>query len=111
MPEQLWFTQILNHLFASPVARLLHSLGITPKHAEAPITNSFAMELLVFIFLLVVFLMLRSRLSVESPGALQHTFELLEGLIVDTSRDIIGPHSEPYIPFFATVFIFILVCN
>jgi len=111
MPEQLWFTEILNRLFAGSVTALLGLLGIRPHHPEAPITNSFAMELLVFGFLLAVFLTLRSRLSVESPGALQHTFEGLEGFALGQSREIIGHHSEPYTPFFAIIFIFILVCN
>ncbi|HUA16641.1 MAG TPA: F0F1 ATP synthase subunit A [Verrucomicrobiae bacterium] len=111
MPEQLWFTKILNHLFAGPVAAMLQAAGIHPKHVQAPITNSFAMELLVFLFLLIIFLLVRSRLSVDSPGGLQHVFEGIEGFIVDQSNDIIGHHNEPYIAFFAIVFIFILVCN
>src|SRR5579871_600321 len=111
MPEQLWFTAILNHLFASPVTALLGKMGVHPKYPLAPITNSFAMELLVFFFLLGVFLLVRSRLSVESPGGLQHAFEGIEGFVLDQSREIIGHHSEPYVPFFAIVFIFILVCN
>ena len=56
MPEQLWFTAILNHLFAAPVTALLHALGIAPKYADAPIPNSLAMEVLVFGFLLILFL-------------------------------------------------------
>jgi len=111
MPEQLWFTHILNHLFAAPVTALLRMLHQEPKYPAAPISNPFAMELLVFIFLLIVFLLLRSRLSVESPGGLQHTFEGIEGFVLGQSREIIGHHSEPYTPFFAIVFIFILVCN
>lgn len=111
MHEQLWFTEILNRLFAGPVDSFLHLLGITPKHPSAPITNAFAMELLVFAFLLIVFLLVRSRLSVESPGALQHAFEGIEGFVLGQSREIIGHHSEPYTPFFAIVFIFILICN
>jgi F-type H+-transporting ATPase subunit a len=111
MPEQLWFTQILNRLFAGPVTALLLHIGITPKHSQAPITNSFAMELLVFFFLLTAFLMLRARLSVDSPGGLQHAFEGIEGFVLGQSHEIIGHHSEPYTPFFAIVFIFILICN
>jgi len=111
MPEQLWFTEILNRLFAGPVTALLLRLGITPKHADAPITNAFAMEVLVFGFLLIVFLLVRSRLSVESPGGLQHVFESIEGFVADQSHEIIGHHSAPYTPFFAIVFIFILTCN
>ncbi len=47
MPEQLWFTEILNRLFAGPVTAFLQALHIAPKHPEAPIPNSLAMELLV----------------------------------------------------------------
>jgi F-type H+-transporting ATPase subunit a len=111
MPEQLWFTKLLNSFFASPVTALLRMLHIPLKHPDYPISNSFAMELLVFLFLIAVFLVLRSRLSVESPGGLQHSFEVVEGFVLGQSHEIIGHHSEPYTPFFAIIFIFILVCN
>ncbi len=111
MPEQLWFTKILNHLFAGPVTSLLHHLSITPKYPTAPIPNSLAMELLVFLFLLILFLLVRSRLSVENPGGTQHVFEIVEGLIRNQSDEIIGHHSEGYTPFLATLAFFILLCN
>ncbi len=111
MPEQLWFTEILNHLFAGPVVALLHLFSIEPKYPTAPIPNSLAMELLVFAFLLILFLLVRSSLSVESPGALQHSFEFVEGLIQNQSNEIIGHHSEHYTPFLATLAFFILFCN
>ena len=109
--EQLWFTRILNQLFAGPVLWLLQHVGVQPKHADTPISNSFAMELLVSFFLLAVFLLLRSRLSVDSPGGLQHIFEGVEGFVQGQSQEIIGHHSEPYTAFFAIIFIFILICN
>jgi len=111
MPEQLLFTKFLNGLLGTQVTAFLRMLGIHPKYADAPITNSFAMELLVFFFLLAIFLLLRTRLSVESPGGLQHTFEGLEGFVLGQSHEIIGQHSEAYTAFFAIIFIFILVCN
>jgi len=111
MPEQLWFTEILNRLFASPVTALLRALHIEPRHAEAPITNAFAMEFLVFAFLLILFLLLRARLSVDNPGSLQHTFEGIEGFIQGQSNEIIGHHSEGYTSFLATLWFFILFCN
>jgi F-type H+-transporting ATPase subunit a len=111
MPEQLWFTEILNGLFASPVTWLLQRLGIRPDHPQAPITNSLAMEVLVFLFLLILFLLVRSRLSVDSPGALQHFFESVEGFIQNQSHEIIGHHSEGYTAFLAALGLFILSCN
>jgi F-type H+-transporting ATPase subunit a len=111
MPEQLWFTQLLNHLFAGPVTAFLHAIHVEPKYPNAPIPNSFAMELLVFGFLLIVFLLVRSRLSVDSPGGLQHVTEFLHGFVGDQAHEIIGHGSEHYIPFLMTLGIFILVCN
>jgi F-type H+-transporting ATPase subunit a len=111
MHEQLWFTHLLNNLFAGSVTAFLRMLHIEPKYPDAPISNAFAMELLIFAFLLLLFLLVRSRLSVESPGGLQHTFEGIEGFVLGQSHEIIGHHSEPYIPFLVIVFIFILVCN
>jgi F-type H+-transporting ATPase subunit a len=111
MPEQLWFTEVLNRLFAGPVTSVLHALHLPPKYPTAPITNSFAMEVLVFSFLLIMFLLVRSRLSVDSPGALQHAFEGVEGFIQGQSDEIIGHHSEGYTPFLASLGFFILFCN
>jgi F-type H+-transporting ATPase subunit a len=111
MPEQLWFTEILNRLLAGPVTALLRAVHIEPKHPAAPISNSFSMEVLVFGFLLLMFVLLRSRLSVERPGGLQHTFEGLERFIHGQSSEIVGHHSEGYTAFLSTLFIFILLCN
>jgi len=111
MPEQLWFTEILNRLFAAPVTALLRAVHIEPRHPSTPIPNSLAMELLVFLFLLLLFLLVRSRLSVERPGALQHVFEGVEGFIQGQSNEIIGHHSEGYTPFLAALGFFILFCN
>lgn len=111
MPEQLWFTEILNHFFAGPVTSLLTSLGLPPKYPTQPIPNSLSMELLVFLFLLVLFLLVRSRLSVDKPAGLQHMFESVEGFINSQSNEIIGHHSESYTPFLATLVFFILFCN
>jgi len=111
MPEQLWFTAILNHLFAGPVTSLLLALHIKPKYPTAPIPNSFAMEVLVFAFLLTLFLLVRSQLSVDRPRALQHAFEGVEGFIQGQSDEIIGHHSEGYTAFLAVLALFILFCN
>jgi len=111
MLEQLWFTAILNRLFGTVVAGLLESLGIHPKHPQAPIPNTAAMEILVCLFLIAIFFIVRSRLSVDKPGGLQHTFELVHGFIEQQSQEIIGPHSEAHTPFLVTLALFILFCN
>jgi F-type H+-transporting ATPase subunit a len=111
MHEQLWFTAILNHLFAGPVTGLLQALHIAPKYPDAPIPNSVAMEVLVFLFLVMLFTLVRSRLSVDQPGALQHTFELAFGIVEGQSHEIIGHHSDEFTPFLMALGFFILLCN
>ena len=111
MPEQLWFTEILNHVFAGLVTRLLQALHIDPEYPQAPITNAVAMELLVFLFLVTLFFLVRARLSVDKPGALQHVFEGAHGFVEGQSQEIIGHHSERFTPFLVTLTLFILICN
>ena len=111
MPEQLWFTAILNHALAGPVTALLRALHIEPNYPQAPIPNSVAMEVLVFIFLVLFFFAVRASLSVDKPGALQHIVEGAHGFIEGQSHEIIGHHSEQYTPFLMALAFFILICN
>ena len=111
MPEQLWFTEILNHLFAGPVTGLLRAIHIEPHYPDAPIPNGVAMQLLVFAFLVGLFAVVRSRLSVERPGALQHVFEGLHGFIQGQSEDVIGHGSGEFTPFLMVLMLFILSSN
>ena len=111
MPEQLAFTALLNRLFAGPVDALLRALGIHPEFPQAPIPNHIAMEILVLGILLVLFLLVRARLSVENPGGLQHVVEGLNGFITQQSREIIGHHSEGFTPFLMALGLFILLSN
>ena len=111
MPEQLPFTALLNRFFAGPVDALLRAVGLPPHYPQAPINNAVAMEFLVLLLLIVIFLAARASLSVDRPGALQHIFEGLHNFVTDQGREIIGHHSEPYTPYLVALFLFILVCN
>src|SRR6266852_9943663 len=109
--EQLWLTALLNRLFAGPVTALLRALRIEPQHPQAPISNSFAMELVVFALLLATFLLIRSRLSVDKPGGIQHITELFHGFVDAQAHEIIGHGSEKFVAFLTTLGVFILGCN
>jgi len=111
MPEQLWLTHLLNQIFGPAVSAGLRVIGLPPKYPDAPIHNALAMELVVFVFLLILFLLVRSRLSVDQPGGLQHTIEGFIGFIDNQSREIIGEHSEAFTPFLMALGLFILCCN
>jgi F-type H+-transporting ATPase subunit a len=110
MPEQLPFTAFLNRIFGGVAHSLLQALGI--RHfALAPISNAVAMQFLVFLILVLLFIYLRMRLSADKPGGMQHIFESLQGFIDGQSREIIGHHSEKYTAFLSALFLYILVCN
>jgi F-type H+-transporting ATPase subunit a len=110
MPEELPFTALLNRIFGGVANGLLDALHIQHE-AHAPIPDFVAMQILVAVLLLIVFLMVRSRLSVDKPGGLQHIFEGLHGFVTDQSREIIGHHSEGYTGFLVALGIYILTCN
>jgi F-type H+-transporting ATPase subunit a len=109
--EQLGFTALLNRLFGAPVLALLQALHIHPKHPATPISNSFAMELLVVLLLTIFFIAVRTRLSVERPGGLQHTMEAIYGFIGNMADEVIGHHPQNYVPYLITLGMFILCCN
>jgi len=109
--EQLWFTALLNRLFGKATLALLMMVGVHPKHPLTPITNSFAMEVLVALLLLTFFLAVRLRLSVDRPGALQHAMEWIEGFVGNMGSEIIGHDYHAYHAYLITLGLFILTCN
>jgi F-type H+-transporting ATPase subunit a len=111
MHEQLWFTAFLNKFLAAPALALLHALGIHPHDAAHPISNAVAMQVFVFGILLILFLLVRSRLSVEKPGRLQMSMEAVYGFFNGLAHDIIGHGHKRYVPFIVTLGLFILLSN
>jgi F-type H+-transporting ATPase subunit a len=111
MPEQLWFTEILNRTLAAPVTALLEAFHLHPQYPQAPISNAAAMQVVVFGLLVILFAAVRASLSVDSPGPLQHCFEWVHGFIEGQSQEVIGPHSEGFTPFLVTLTLFIAIAN
>ncbi len=111
MHEQLWFTAILNKYLGGVTTALLEALHIHPHDPAAPIPNYVAMQVVVCFLLIAFFLLVRSRLSMERPGAWQHVVETLQEFIQNQSREIIGHHSENFTPFLITLGLFILTSN
>jgi len=109
--EQLAFTALLNRLFGAQVLALLQALHIHPKHPATPITNAFAMELLVVLLLTIFFIAVRARLSVERPGGLQHTMEFIDGFVNNLASETISNHPEQFVPYLTALGLFILSCN
>ena len=111
MPEQLVFTRFLNHLFAAPADALLRAVHVRVADAAAPISNAFAMEVLVTLLLLAYFVMVRVSLSVEKPGAVQHAAEMVHEFISGQSESVIGHGYERFVNYLTVLFLFVLTMN
>ena len=111
MPTQLLITKLLNDHFAGPVDSLLHALHIQPTYPTAPITNAFAMELLVFLILVAYFVMVRLTLSVEKPAPAQHLAEMTHEFVSEQGEQIIGHGFERFTGYLTVLLLFILLCN
>ncbi len=109
--HQLLITEWLNHVFAAPVDGILRMLGIHPAHPKAPIPNHVAMQLVVVLILTAFFIVVRLRLSVESPSGPQHVIEAIHEFSAGLGRDLIGPHYPEYLPYLMVLGMFILTAN
>src|SRR6516164_9892571 len=117
MEEQLsavthWF----NHVFGPTALWLLHALHIQPKDFERPIPEYVVMSLIVLLLCTILALILRSRLSVERPGAMQQVAELLLtnplGFgIKDLLEENTGNEAPRFIAFVGSIAIFVLLSN
>src|SRR5947209_6470677 len=90
MPEQLWITAFLNKYLAGVANAIMGVFHLHAANPKAPIPNDVAMQLLVFVILILVFLLVRSRLSVDNPGGLQHVIESIDSFVAQQGTEVIG---------------------
>jgi F-type H+-transporting ATPase subunit a len=111
-----WLTQLVNHYFGGLALTILQALHIKPADSATPIPEVVVMQLVVFFIGVVGTLWLRSRLSVERPGAAQQISEmLLSNPIGFGIRDLLeenaGHGALKYLPLVGSVSVFILLAN
>jgi F-type H+-transporting ATPase subunit a len=112
----LGITKLVNHLLGPLVLSLLHALHITPENSDLPIPQHVVMGLVVLLVGTLVALFLRSRLSVEKPGATQQIAEMLltnpmSVGIRDLLEENTGHHASQYVGSVGTISIFVLLGN
>ena len=106
---ELWITRLFNDHLAGVGNSLTGIVHMAPE--PRPWANFVTMQLLVAAIIVVLFAFLKPRLSPDRPGKLQHTFELVYGFLHEQAEEQVGHDGHHYIPFFGTVFIFILFSN
>jgi F-type H+-transporting ATPase subunit a len=117
MTEQVTgLTQFVNHYLGQFALALLAWLHITPENPELPIPEHVVMAFVVLVLGTILALFLRSRLSVEKPGATQQVAELLLtnplGFgIKDLLEENVHHGAAKLIPFVGSISVFVLLSN
>ncbi|MEX2262188.1 MAG: F0F1 ATP synthase subunit A [Bryobacteraceae bacterium] len=112
MPEhELWLTKFFNDYLAGPASAVLSIVGVHVEDPSRPWANFVTMQIAVAIVMAVLFAILRSRLSMDRPGKLQQSFEVVYEFLDEQSHEQVGHHSHMYVPLFGTLFLFILFAN
>jgi F-type H+-transporting ATPase subunit a len=110
MPEsELFITKFFNDYLAAPGNAVLALVG---KHAEPrPWADFIVMQLLVVASLMLLFALLRPKLSANKPGKFQQIFELLYEFVRDQAQDQVGHTAHRYVAFFGVIFLYVLSSN
>jgi F-type H+-transporting ATPase subunit a len=111
-----WLTAFLNKILGKYALTLLATLHIKLRDPANPIPEHVVMSLVVVLLAMVGVLWLRSRLSVERPGAAQQVAEfLLTNPLGFGIRDLLdenaGHAGRKFLPLVGSISVFILLSN
>ena len=109
-------TLLVNHLLRPLALALLNALHIQPENRDLPIPQHVVMAGLVLCLVTLLAIVLKSRLSVDKPGAMQQIAEMLITNpmrlgIQDILDESAGTHARSFTYFVGSVSIFILFSN
>src|SRR5882757_10482275 len=109
-------THFVNHYLGQFALAILAALHIHPSDPELPIPEHVVMACVVLVLVTLLALLLRSRLSVEKPGAMQQVAELLltnpMGFgIKDLLEENIHHGAIKLVPFVGSISVFVLLSN
>jgi F-type H+-transporting ATPase subunit a len=110
LEHPLLIVEWVNALLGPLVAAALAPLGYHFEGHEV-IPPYLVMTLLIVVFVTVVCLVMKSRLSVEHPGKFQILLEDGVTGVVGLLEEWIGPDGRNYLPLIATLGLFILLGN
>lgn len=109
--HEAYLTKLFNMLFAGPGNSLLALFGMKADNPAEPWADFMVMQILVAVLMLLAFLLLRGRLSVNKPGALQQIFEGIHGFIGGEAEGQVGHDGHKHTVMFETLFVFLLLAN
>src|SRR5262245_8717229 len=109
--HELWIVQIVNAIFGPIVALVMQAVGMTVTPGAKLIPDHMVMIGLIVVFVFVLCLIARARLSVENPGTLQVVLEEIVGFFQQLLTTNIGTKGPRFMPLIGGIGIFIFLAN
>lgn len=109
--ESLWITSLFDRYLGGLANTVLQAVGYPVKDPAHPWSDWFVCEIIVVLLLMALFGLARARLSVDKPGKLQHTLEVLYEFLRAQTEDAATHDGLKFLPYFGTLFFFILAMN
>jgi F-type H+-transporting ATPase subunit a len=107
--HEIWLTKLFNDYLPGLGNAVLGVVGMAAQ--PRPWANFITMQILVAVIIVVVFALLRTRLSVDRPGKFQQSFELIYEFVRSQTDDMVGHGGRRYMAFFGALFLLILFSN
>jgi F-type H+-transporting ATPase subunit a len=114
MLESFGLTRFVDLLLRGTEIRVYRAIGLSSADAAekaATINSALTVEIVVAAILIAFFIIVRTRLSVEKPGAAQHVAEMVHETIGDLADQVIGHGYQRFQAFVTCVFLFIVLTN
>lgn len=109
--REAWLTKLFNEHLAGLGNSLLSLFRQKAENPNEPWADFIVMQILVALLIIVLFALLRSRLSVKTPGTVQQLVELVHGFIRGQAEDQVGHDGHKHVTIFETLFLFLLLAN
>jgi F-type H+-transporting ATPase subunit a len=111
MQHELWITALFNKCLSAPANSVLNAIHFPAHDPANPWSDWMVCEIVVVLFVLIFFGVMRSRLSVDRPGKVQHMLEVTYEFLYAQADEVVGHEGPKYMAFFGTMFFFILFMN
>jgi F-type H+-transporting ATPase subunit a len=109
--HELWIVQIVNAILGPVVGAAMQALGMHVEPGAALIPDHVIMCGVIVLFVAVLSLVARSRLSVENPGRFQIALEEIVGLFLQLLRTNVGEKGPRFLPLVGGIGVFIFIAN
>jgi F-type H+-transporting ATPase subunit a len=109
--HQFLIVKWVNDLLGPPFASLLSVFGVHVPAGQDVIPMQMIMGAVVVLVLMILSVIIKSRLSVENPGKLQQSAELVVEFLEGQLEENVGHDGHQFLPVIGTLGVFIAFSN